>query len=95
MDLYSERIIEAFEDERDRNEKLSMRADALEEEISYLRPMVRYLIQHLSVKMTLDELSTAAKIVEDLKYFEEENYDIEDACVYGPKDHAGSIERMW
>lgn len=94
MDLYSERMIEAFEDERDRNEKLSMRADALEEEISYLRPMVRYLIQHLSVKMTLDESCTAVKIVEDLKYFEEKNYDIEDACVYGPKDHAGKHRWM-
>ena len=94
-DSMIENLYEELCDERDRNENLNMRIDALEEEISYLRPMVRYLIQHLSVKMTLDEFCTVEKIKEDLKYFEEKNYDIEDACVYGPKDHAGNIERMW
>jgi hypothetical protein len=101
MNYYSseqliENLYEEICNERDRNENLSMRNDSLEEEISYLRPMVKYLIEHLSVKMTLDELSTTEKIRDDLAYFEEKNYDIEDACVYGPKDHKGySIERMW
>lgn len=93
MDWYTESMVEdLYEklcDERDKNENLRMDIDALEEEISYLRPMVKYLIQHLSVKMTLDELSTTEKMKEDLEYFEEKNYDIEDACVYGKKDHTG------
>ena len=87
MDCYNSEqfVVNMYEelcDERDRNEKLSIRNDALEEEISYLRPMVKYLIEHLSVKMALDELSTVESMKEDLEYFKEKNYDIEDEHEY-------------
>ena len=94
-DSMIENLYEELCDERDRNENLNMRIDALEEEISYLRPMVKYLIEHISSRVTLEELCTVDNMKKDLAYFEEKNYDIEDACVYGPKDHAGNIERMW
>lgn len=100
MDCYNSEqfVVNMYEelcDERDRNEKLNMRNDALEEEISYLRGMVKYLVKHISTKVNLDESCTVDKIVEDLKYFEEKNYDIKDACIYGKKDHINYEQRMW
>lgn len=78
-----------------KNKKLSVRNDALKEEISYLRGMVKYLINHIGTKANLDEFCTVDKIVEDLKYFEKKNYDIKDACIYGKKDHINYEKRMW
>lgn len=100
MDCYSsdymmESLWDKIFEERDKNEKLSIRNDALEEEISYLRPMVKYLVKHISTKVNLDESCTVDKIVEDLKYFKEKNYDIKDACIYGKKDHINYEQRMW
>ena len=81
-DSMIENLYEELCDERDRNENLNMRIDALEEEISYLRPMVKYLIEHISSRVTLEELCTVDNMKKDLAYFEEKNYDIEDAQEY-------------
>lgn len=75
-------LYEQVNDARSKNNDLKMDIELLEEEISYLRPMVRYLVEHLSTKVTLDELCTVERIKEDLAYFEERNCDIEDGCVY-------------
>lgn len=75
-------LYEQVNEARSKNNDLKMDIELLEEEISYLRPMVRYLVEHLSTKVTLDELCTIEKIKEDLSYFEERDCDIEDGCVY-------------
>jgi len=87
MDCYSsdymmESLWDKIYEERDRNEKLSMRNDALEEEISYLRPMVKWLIEHIEGRLLDHEISTVLKIEKDLEYFKEKNYDIEDEHGY-------------
>lgn len=87
MDWYSsDKMIESLWDkiyeERDRNEKLSMRNDALEEEISYLRPMVKWLIEHIECRLLDYEISTVLKMEKDLEYFKEKNYDIENELEY-------------
>lgn len=78
-----------------KNKKLSIRNDTLREEISYLRGMVKYLINHIGTKANLDEFCTIEKMRNDLAYFEEKNHDIEKEHVYGPKDHINHEQRMW
>ena len=74
-----EDLNEALMEERSKNDDLHMDMGALEEEISYLRPMAKWLIEHIKDKgLTVDELDTIEKMKEDLAYFEDTNYNVEE-----------------
>lgn len=80
-----EDLYEELTKEQNKNDDLHITIELLEEEISYLRPMAKYLIEHLSKKVTLDEFCTIEMMKDDLEYFENRNCDINEAQVYGKK----------